>query len=839
MSIVCSFSFDHGLCEFYDQLETIHPQTIQSFSNGILLSGTIDTSLQPAMLDIYRLHPTEMTMSINSLYPGLAYKPISRQKLHEYLEKMAIENQLKITMDYDQLLIRFVGPIDRVEKVKVQTLVFADRLSGLCLESTKIPFYMIHLLGGKRYGQYTAIMEETNCNIYLPSLWQAVDDITQEISVHIAGDTSEDIKNAILLIQKLYSQKTKTMCNSKSILSPQKRDYLLLYKKQELAKMMRENGSFIAFSQFGSKETHVQVYAENTIHVERTLRSLNYLASHVFQVMIQLSVPQSKETMFHWIKNLNAHVLYHSHQLTVTGSKEQIQTAIQYIHKLPWFQEHHELSTFCIELASDQREFISGKKNGKINKIMKACDTQIDFHNFNQFNFSIVIESRDFHKSRDGFESLQDELPAEISFYVPEICHRRIIGVAGKNIQRVMKQYGVYVKFSSHEELASFGGYFENEHNVIARTPQKNKASLELLKSAVMNFIAFQKDKDYTTQPECVPYYAQRQLLHLNGKHLREKAKTYNTKIIWPPRNGTDHVLLIGPQSHLDEIRLRIQSVLPQQILVQVPASVALERILASQDMEELETRILKRTGIHLMLPEHLLGLQESHSPLFFIHHHTGSIALDSRVLTFKFSFDYNTKQHLQQARAMFDAFMGSRFVPLDDTLHNMLNGSPSPEDMQHISPSVMHLIDHPESYEHTKRPTINESHKLFQPWGNAHKLNGTNNFQLSTLYDPYTLDSDYPSSSCSSNSNSSNSNRFQFVPDYTPFTMNPYSRQRSTSLLPSSSINNKYYPTTDFCYPLLDRKIPSSSLSTPIPHQRNHRNDALLFNGQQGRFNP
>lgn len=82
------------------------------------------------------------------------------------------------------------------------------------------------------------------------------------------------------------------MCNSKSILNPQKRDYLLLHKKQELTKIMKENGklktficvdinfslgSFISFSTFGSEENDIQVYAENNINVDRTLRSLNYL----------------------------------------------------------------------------------------------------------------------------------------------------------------------------------------------------------------------------------------------------------------------------------------------------------------------------------------------------------------------------------------------------------------------------------------------------------------------------------------------------------------------------------------------------------------------------------
>lgn len=36
-------------------------------------------------------------------------------------------------------------------------------------------------------------------------------------------------------------------------------------------------GSFISFPAFGSEKSQIQVYAENNIHVERTLRSLNYL----------------------------------------------------------------------------------------------------------------------------------------------------------------------------------------------------------------------------------------------------------------------------------------------------------------------------------------------------------------------------------------------------------------------------------------------------------------------------------------------------------------------------------------------------------------------------------
>lgn len=41
---------------------------------------------------------------------------------------------------------------------------------------------------------------------------------------------------------------------------------------------------------------------------------------------------------------------------------------------------------------------------------------------------------------------MKDELPAELSFYVPESLHKKIIGVRGANIQDIMKKYGVRVK---------------------------------------------------------------------------------------------------------------------------------------------------------------------------------------------------------------------------------------------------------------------------------------------------------------------------------------------------------------------------------------------------------
>jgi predicted PilT family ATPase len=148
---------------------------------------------------------------------------------------------------------------------------------------------------------------------------------------------------------------------------------------------------------------------------------------------------------------------------------------------------HHEIR-FQVELANEHREFISGKKNGKINKIMQTTNVKIKFETFNDHNFLIDVSGNDA-SVLTGLSLLQEELPAEISFHVPEAYHKRIIGIGGRNIQRIMKKYGVYVKFSNAEEFAALGGYNDNEDNVVARTPSKNAANLEHLKQSVMEIV--------------------------------------------------------------------------------------------------------------------------------------------------------------------------------------------------------------------------------------------------------------------------------------------------------------------------------------------------------------
>jgi hypothetical protein len=154
---------------------------------------------------------------------------------------------------------------------------------------------------------------------------------------------------------------------------------------------------------------------------------------------------------------------------------------------------------------------------------------------------------------------LQEELPAEISFYVPEMYHRRIIGVGGKNIQRIMKKYGVYVKFAGAEEFTTLGGYYESEDNVIARTPMKNEANLKSLKFAITSLILFSKDRDFVFSYVSIPHNQHRVISSMYGDQLREVCNDNHARIWWPERTGSDKVAVYGPQDHVSDVTSFIQ----------------------------------------------------------------------------------------------------------------------------------------------------------------------------------------------------------------------------------------------------------------------------------------
>ena len=124
---------------------------------------------------------------------------------------------------------------------------------------------------------------------------------------------------------------------------------------------------------------------------------------------------------------------------------------------------------------------------------------QIIFDGFNEYNFYIDVCGSQYEATRNGLDLVEQEMPASICFHVPDRYHKRIIGISGQHIQRIMKKYSVFVKFSNAMDRGGGGtggggsAGKEDEDgkvdNVICRTPARNAQSLDLVKQEIMDMV--------------------------------------------------------------------------------------------------------------------------------------------------------------------------------------------------------------------------------------------------------------------------------------------------------------------------------------------------------------
>lgn len=113
------------------------------------------------------------------------------------------------------------------------------------------------------------------------------------------------------------------------------------------------------------------------------------------------------------------------------------------------------------------------------------------FDGFNEYNFYIDVVGSQYEATKNGLDLVEQEMPASISFHVPDQYHKRIIGIGGQHIQRIMKKYSVFVKFSNAMDRGGLGKEDEDVKvdNVICRTPARNAQSLDLVKQEIMDMV--------------------------------------------------------------------------------------------------------------------------------------------------------------------------------------------------------------------------------------------------------------------------------------------------------------------------------------------------------------
>jgi hypothetical protein len=68
--------------------------------------------------------------------------------------------------------------------------------------------------------------------------------------------------------------------------------------------------------------------------------------------------------------NSDADISFDKMTFTVTGSDDAVKDALRVLAQIKFVNQTQHQIRVKIELANEHKEFVSGKKNGKINKIM-------------------------------------------------------------------------------------------------------------------------------------------------------------------------------------------------------------------------------------------------------------------------------------------------------------------------------------------------------------------------------------------------------------------------------------------------------------------------------------
>ncbi|KAJ7139889.1 hypothetical protein C8R44DRAFT_606260 [Mycena epipterygia] len=569
------------------------------------------------------------------------------------------------------------GQGDSVDLARVRLLVMLDELSGLHAEMCEIDHKLHAIIAGRKRAVLQTIQEETATNIYFPSPLQGLIGSEHPGSDSPASNSRDGnviwitgeffgVQRARDMLFQVSVNKSKSVISRDTAILPRKLDWMVTDRADDLKSIVSDNATFIQFPPLGSSTSLITVYGDHRVNIQRTIRSImqlacNYYVGSFWLLPIQFNALLPPATLnasqvTNLLKQISiasgAEVVFKSMCFEMHGLEQEVRAAVNMVMELEMIQAFHHEIRFQIELANEHREFISGKKNGKINKIMQTTNVKIKFETFNDHNFLIDIAGPD-GSVLQGLSLLQEELPAEISFHVPEAYHKRIIGVGGRSIQRIMKKYGVYVKFSNAEEFAALGGYNDNDDNVVARTPAKNAINLDNLKQSVMELVN-PKDKDYINETVSIPRRYHRTLLGEKSIFIHDIQTKTNSHVRFPQKEtASDIVTIFGPESQVQIAAAMLLDHVPFEADMNVPPSAELSRLCVSADFNNLVERIKRELQVSVV----------PNIKMSIVNEDSGS-EMPSEY-TFKFRCQRSNSDFLITAREMLEQFLGNHNIHL------------------------------------------------------------------------------------------------------------------------------------------------------------------------------
>ncbi|KAI0396373.1 hypothetical protein F5Y17DRAFT_118132 [Xylariaceae sp. FL0594] len=502
--------------------------------------------------------------------------------------------------------VAIYGDVECAEHAKTHVLILIDKLLGRTVDRLKLEHSLHPIVCGRSRKNIKLIESTTNTAIYFPPFARfsrycpptAKPRDADEIL--ITGEHPQGIELAKRKIGEMINR-TKLFLKD-AIISPAKIDSILLSRMDKVRKIMEVNGTYIMFPYLASQRNMIRVQGTEGLQIERTMKEIMslagqfYHASWSFQQMSALPSPHEIRGILSDIcSNSDADISFEqaTFTFTVTGSDDAVKSALNVLSQIKLPSLGAQNIRVKIELANEHKEFVSGKKNGKINKIMTQSNVQIMFDSFREYNFDIDVIALNYDSMKQGMALVEQEMPASISFHVPDQYHKRIIGIGGQHIQRIMKKHSVFVKFSNAMDRGGMGREDDDVKvdNVICRTPARNAQNLELVKTEILDMVD-RAHSEFTSQTVQVDRLYHRQLI-ARLQEIDELEKKWNCKIVFPStEQASDEVTVTGPEWQVPLCADEFLGMVPETHEMGLTRNPSLVKYLESPEFKEVGEKL-------------------------------------------------------------------------------------------------------------------------------------------------------------------------------------------------------------------------------------------------------
>lgn len=469
------------------------------------------------------------------------------------LEKMATYTQTAISVSTD-FVLHIYGVQSNVAYCRYKVQILLSHFEGYSIHRIEVPYSMHPIISGRARTNLKTLYDHTGVNVYMPPSDPPERVFVDEI--YLVGNKAQVLMAAELLQNAVISRVMQTPSVLRQVeISPHVCDTINTRLQEEVCEIMIKHGTFVQLPPFGMRgHLKYSVLGCSKCDVDSTVDAVEKLCSMVY-VAEFAAVSVEDQVRFSLYSRASS---YNSNTTQIYGLGSELKSALQQL------SDETEISVY-IEQPLDLLDFILGKKQGKMSKVVNDTGTVISTEKLDAQSFRLKLSGQTSGSTQRALDLLEDELPAEAILHIPEVFHKQVIGQGGQTIQKLMRKYNVYMRFenTARERSPNQLGNSQPE-NVLIRCPTKNKQQIASAAHELLQFVV-ELDRAHVRLELVLPRSDRRLLLAMRSGLIREVEMANNVAIKLPSsESAEDQTLVVSGQS--EEAVAAAQAMLKQHL---------------------------------------------------------------------------------------------------------------------------------------------------------------------------------------------------------------------------------------------------------------------------------